>query len=156
MADTKKNSEVEKAALTLADINNVDQALEYARSQGDVVLAAEMGDNDGFKFVADKSRLVGTNFVIVDVQELVSNSFGSGVTVKFVTAGGYRGKFVDFSTGINRQLRDLAAKSGQVSGVVCGNGLLRSEYDTVIDGRDFHGVTYYLDTAPAGESGHIV
>jgi len=156
MADTKKNSEVEKAALTLADINNIDQALEYARSQGDVVLAAEMGDNDGFKFVADKSRLVGTDLVVVDVKELQSDSFGAGVTVKFVTQGGYRGKFVDFSTGINRQIRELAAGRPSVSGIVCGNGLLRSEYDTEINGQKFHGVTYYLDTAPAGESGHIV
>ena len=158
MAASKAVDTISEGQLTLADINNIDQALEFASAGGEVVSAAEMGDTDGFRFVRDKSRLVGSRFVVVDVDKFTSVKFGDpidGIVVKFVSAGGYKGKFVDFGTGIKEQVYEIMSRQPELSGILCDNGLVRSEYDTEIDGKKYHGVTYYLDTAPA-ETGHIV
>lgn len=152
------SGEIAVTTATLASINNIDDALEYVRSQGDVVVASEMGDNDGYEFVQDKGRLVGTRMVLVGVSSLDSPRFGEGVTVRFISAGGFKGKFIDFSTGIKEQLFALFEQNPNIAGVVCEHGLVESTYGPKLDddGREIRpgGTTFYLDTAPSS-SGHI-
>jgi hypothetical protein len=144
-------AEVSPSLFELSTLNSVDQALEYARANGDTVLAAELGDESGFEIVLDKSRLIGTRFVVVHVDPMTSKKFGDGIALYFITAGGFKGKLVDFSTGINQQVRGLISRNPNVGGIVCEHGVVESSY---INDDGIAGVTYYLDTAPSS-TGHI-
>lgn len=152
------SSKTEVATLDLFGVNNVDQALELARSQGDVLLASQIGDGDGYNIVLDKSRLVGTFMVVVNVEFANSKNYGEFVTLRFVTKGGYKGKIVDFGTGIRRQIKDLGERVPNLGGLVLEKGLTASSYDAHTNEAGVQvpaGTTYYLDTAPADSSSHI-
>lgn len=152
------STEIEATVHTLASLNNIDDALAYIRAQGDVVLASEMGDNDGYEIVLDKSRLVGTRMAIVGAEPFTSDRFGEGVVLRFLSAGGFKGKIVDFGTGIKEQILGLVENRPNLGGIVCEHGLVASTYGPKLDddGNEVRpgGTTYYLDTAPAS-TGHI-
>ena len=125
-------------------------AISLAESvYGTVALSSEVL-GDGFTLV-EKDKLVGVPFVLIDYTVHTSSTNfdenGEGlkfVTVRCVTQEDKRVAFNDGSTGVARQLRDLAARE-IYGGIYVQNGLRASEYE-VLDakGRKSSATTYYL------------
>ena len=125
-------------------------AISLAESvYGAVALSSEVL-GDGFTLV-EKDKLVGVPFVLIDytVHTSTTNFDENGeglkfVTVRCVTQEDKRVAFNDGSTGVARQLRDLAARE-IYGGIYVQNGLRVSEYEVTDDkGRKSSATTYYL------------
>lgn len=91
----------------------------------------------------DKDNLVGTEFVVIDWREL-GGTFGNYAFVEIVTRDNKHGFFTDGGTGILPKLIDVQMATGRKSGLYAPRGLTRSEYDTEVEGRTVHGVTFYI------------
>lgn len=132
----------------------------------DVMSASALADQDGFIFMASERKhdLVGSKFYIVRAEGGFSKNYGEFVTLWIVTELGNKLKFVDFSTGVKRQIQDLlvTTEDGNPYGsspagiaVFCENGLSESTYDADPETGRPGGTTYYLDTSggalPAGQ-----
>ena len=116
---------------------------------GSVALSSEVL-GDGFTLV-EKDKLLGVAFVLIDYTVHTSKTNfdenGEGlkfVTVRCVTEEDKRVAFNDGSTGVARQLRDLAVRE-IYGGIYVQNGLRASEYEvTDTKGRKSSATTYYL------------
>ena len=116
---------------------------------GAVVLSSKVL-GDGFTLV-EKDKLLGVPFVLIDYTVHTSSTNfdenGEGlkfVTVRCVTQEDKRVAFNDGSTGVARQLRDLAARE-IYGGIYVQGGLRASEYEvTDAKGRKSSATTYYL------------
>ena len=134
----------------LRQIDSFSDAMALAENvYGTVQLSSEVL-GDGFTLV-EKDKLVGVPFVLIDytVHTSTTNFDENGeglkfVTVRCVTEEDKRVAFNDGSTGVARQLRDLAARE-IYGGIYVQNGLRASEYE-VLDakGRKSSATTYYL------------
>lgn len=131
----------------------------------DIQRAQDFGT--GFVVLKDKDKLVDTPFAVVKSMFYQSDKYqrdGNAsifVTLFCVTEKGEKWILNDGGVGICDQYRRATERATGQPVVVgdkgapgigtpakpffAGTGLARSEYDTVIDGRDVHGVTYYID-----------
>ena len=134
----------------LRSIVTFSDAISLAESvYGAVALSSEVL-GDGFTLV-EKDKLLGVPFVLIDytVHTSTTNFDENGeglkfVTVRCVTQEDKRVAFNDGSTGVARQLRDLAARE-IYGGIYVQNGLRASEYEVTDDkGRKSSATTYYL------------
>lgn len=160
---TGEIAHVEKRPFSDAELRNVD-SLEGIKALlgSEVSNAADLGS--GFTVIDNnegKARLVEAPLVFLfwtfNQSKTIRNadgtlaSFVSAHCVQLDKAGNVVGKFVinDGSTGIYQQLLDHSTETGSYKGLFVPNGLRRSEYDTVVDGKPVHGITFYIDTTPA-------
>lgn len=137
--------------IDLGSIDSVNAALAALLGAGiEATVIEDFGD--GFA-VVDKDRLVGVPFVIVRYREQLSEQFKSGFAILHVVAETedgtvIKGVITDGGTGINEQCRKIASERGGLAGIVVRQGLVKSEYDTVVningEDRDVHGTTYYF------------
>lgn len=155
-----KNS-TEVATIDTTPLNNLvsqDAILAFFRDAG-----VNVNDNetDGIKsldIVDNKDRLIGVPFLIVQWRFNESEKFknddgtnGSFVSAEIMLSDGALLVVNDGSTGIARQLRELsdrriaAGHAMPYAGRAVNKGLRKSEYDTEVNGKMQHGVTYYLD-----------
>ena len=134
----------------LRQIGSFSDAMALAENvYGTVQLSSEVL-GDGFTLV-EKDKLVGVPFVLIDytVHTSTTNFDENGeglkfVTVRCVTQEDKRVAFNDGSTGVARQLRDLAARE-IYGGIYVQGGLRASEYEvTDAKGRKSSATTYYL------------
>ena len=134
----------------LRSIVSFNDAISLAESvYGAVALSSEVL-GDGFTLV-EKDKLLGVPFVLIDYTVHTSSTNfdenGEGlkfVTVRCVTQEDKRVAFNDGSTGVARQLRDLAARE-IYGGIYVQGGLRSSEYEVTDDkGRKSSATTYYL------------
>jgi hypothetical protein len=135
---------------TLSGISSYEDAMRLLESEG--VTTTIVGD--GF-YPLDKDSLVGVPFVVLGGHSWFSKEYGTMVcALKVATQQDVRqgdgspepvrkGIIIDGGTGIYKQAENYA-RAGRLAGLVCPKGLTRSEYDTVIDGKSAHGVTFYL------------
>lgn len=103
----------------------------------------------------DKDRLVNVPFLIVafTISSAEDSEYGSQyVVVRGITATNQRFRFTDGSTGVFRQLVRLwktrsenpaTAPFANVA-LKCPNGLTRSEYNKIVDGKNTRAVTHYI------------
>lgn len=109
----------------------------------EIVTTDDLGD--GFVVVPteDKARLVGVQFIIVNMRVHDGNQ-GEFVTLHIVTEPGEKLIVNDGSTGILAQCKRYIA-AGRQRGIVCKRGLTRSDYDYLDDkGVKRPATTYYL------------
>ena len=125
----------------IANATSITQAETAFTSAGIEILDMSSLMGDDFGDVVKKESLVGFPFLIVDVK-FHKGEFGDYAAVLCMDNTGKRFVFTDGSTGIYRQLLDLAERLGSrgLAGIACRKGLKASEYEK--DGRK--AVTYYL------------
>lgn len=107
--------------------------------------------SDGFELIEDKGTLVKTPMALLSWSFSESKEYGGEyVVVRAITRDNRRIRFVDGSTGIRKQLRDLTDKRVNEShpyptgALLCG-GLRVSEYDYTNDkGKTAKARTYYI------------
>lgn len=103
----------------------------------------------------DKEKLVNVPFFIVawTISDPADMEYGQQyVVVRGITRMHQRFRFTDGSTGIYAQLRRLTAQRLKRedaapyanSGLVCENGLTKSEYTKNVNGQPTRAVTYYI------------
>ena len=134
----------------LREIVSFSDAISLVESVYGAVARSSEVLGDGFTLV-EKDKLVGVPFVLIDYTVHTSSTNfdenGEGlkfVTVRCVTEEDKRVAFNDGSTGVARQLRDLAVRE-IYGGIYVQNGLRASEYEvTDTKGRKSSATTYYL------------
>lgn len=118
----------------------------------------EMSNLEGGTFVdlwtkiTEKEKLIGREFAILRVKFNDKGEYDQPyVTVwgKVLGPKGYCFVFSDGSTGVNKQLRSMAAanKGVLVLPIICPQGLRVSKYSKKIDGKDTPAETFYIDGA---------
>lgn len=104
--------------------------------------------------ITDKRKLVGVGFFILDVEFRPDGDFGAYTTIRGKTMNrpgrpGYRFVLSDGSTGINKQLREMAATQpdGKLNlPMPCLKGLRASDYKYQDDdGNEKPATTFYID-----------
>lgn len=119
----------------------------FAASGAALVDVADFGD--GFTLLDDKSRLLGTPFVITNGR-LHDGDFGTFAILHVVTLsenGEITGRYIvnDGSTGIRDQWQEISAKIAPGAVVMCRHGLRKSDYMyTDSDGKERPATTFYL------------
>lgn len=92
-----------------------------------------------------KDSLIGVPFVILELKELDSDrNGGTYFFCHIITMDGREGFFSDGGVGIPETLRNFVRTTGQRGGLVCKNGLSRSDYDADPDTGRPAGTTYYI------------
>lgn len=111
----------------------------------DTMESSELGDGFSVLPTSEKPKLVGVPFLILDwnINEGQNGEFAS---VRLITSNNQRLIINDGSTGICRQLQELASK-GESRAILCRHGLRRSDYTTNVDGKEISATTFYLDTS---------
>jgi hypothetical protein len=103
--------------------------------------------------LVDKADLVGVPFLVKNWR-VNEGERGLFVSVEIVTEDDRNLVFNDGSTGVYRQLEGnpdtgeagLATRLGRRGGIMCRQGLRKSEYDAVdAKGKPVHATTYYLN-----------
>ena len=116
----------------------------YAAFTAAGIEVLDAGDllGDEFGDVVKKEQLVGVPFLVVDVKFHNDGEFGPFAAILCLGNDGKRFVFTDGSTGVYRQLVELAERFDDrpLAGIACRKGLRASEYEK--DGRK--AVTYYL------------
>jgi hypothetical protein len=113
---------------------------------GDIVSAAEYGT--GFEVLDKdaKGQLVGVPFIVLD-WTLNEGDFGEFVSLRLVTQDNRKLIVNDGSTGIAKQIREIA-EVGEQRALYVKKGLRRSDYEyTAKDGSKKPATTFYLDTS---------
>jgi hypothetical protein len=113
---------------------------------GDIVSAAEYGT--GFEVLDKdaKGQLVGVPFIILD-WVINEGDFGEFVSLRLVTQDNRKLIVNDGSTGIAKQVREMA-EAGEQRAVYVKKGLRRSDYEyTDKNGAKKPATTFYLDTS---------
>lgn len=135
---------------TLSGIGSYEDAMRLLEAEG--VTTTIVGD--GF-YPLEKDSLIGVPFVVLGGHSWFSKEYNTKVcALKVATQQDVRqadgspepvrkGLIIDGGTGIYKQAENYA-RAGRLAGLVCPKGLTRSEYDTEIDGKPQHGVTFYL------------
>lgn len=132
------------------------QDLQYAQTWEDA--AALMGEDishaeefgDGFTLLSkdERNQLIGVPFVVIAFQINDSKEYGSEfASVRLITKDNKRLVFNDGGTGIVPFLKDFRNRTGRNYGLVAGNGLRVSEYETEVNGKTISAKTYYFDTS---------
>lgn len=121
-----------------------------AATGGEVVSIGDVLGN-GFSVLEDKSRLIGTEMMVVRYGEHESDkgSKGTFATLHIITRAGEKYIVNDGSTGIQDQCAEIKEKFGKVAPLYVAKGLRVSEYDYTDPntGKTSKARTYYLNTA---------
>lgn len=113
---------------------------------GDIVSASEFGNGFAVLETKDKGQLVGVPFIILD-WTLREGDNGDYVSLEIVTQDNRKLIVNDGSTGILKQIRDIA-ETGDTRAIYVKKGLRKSEYTyTDGEGKQKPAVTFYLDTS---------
>ena len=148
-------AEFNVAPLTeIAVPENFAQALDILASAGVEVSDASVDMADDFPEIA-KEKLVNRPFLMLGwtVSDPETSENGQYVVVRGITSEGQRFRFADGSTGIFRQLARLTyerVQNGSATpnaGLLCPNGLSRSDYTTMIDGKPTKATTFYVNNS---------
>ena len=93
----------------------------------------------------NKDSLVGVPFVIVEIKKHDSKEYG-GIFYfcHVVTVDGREGYFSDGGVGIPETLSAFILETGQLGGLLCKNGLSKSEYSPDPETGRPGGTTYYI------------
>jgi hypothetical protein len=103
--------------------------------------------------LVDKKTLVDIPFTVLEYRFVTSDKFTrDGEPTEYSVVRGVRMDnlkmvaFADGGTGIHAQLKDFYARTKQLGGIFCSNGLVASEYDYVdpVTGDISEACTYYL------------
>jgi hypothetical protein len=98
---------------------------------------------DGSVLIEKEQLLNAGEFIVLDWREVTDKKTGNTyLNVLVMNRQNQKARFNDGSTGIARQLREYEAEYGRIP-LHC-QGVHKSEYITVIDGKDTYGITYYL------------
>jgi hypothetical protein len=114
---------------------------------GDIVSASEYGT--GFEVLDKdaKGQLVGVPFIILDWVINNEGDFGEFVSLRIVTQDNRKLIVNDGSTGIAKQIREIA-EAGELRALYVKKGLRRSDYEyTEKNGAKKPATTFYLDTS---------
>jgi hypothetical protein len=147
------------------DLRAITTAAAVLADADAVVNVQEFGT--GFVVLENKDALVDAPFVIVKGAFYLSETYDGRngedaffVSLHVVDEKGNKWILNDGSTGIADQYRVIAREKGYNVSTITHNlpgpgtpknpiavprGLSKSEYDTTIDGRKVHGITYYFD-----------
>lgn len=141
----------------LRSIHTIEDALNLFERNSVTVANAKEEIGDGFAYTDDKDALIGRPLLLVKWDSSNSSSYTDengepldNVQVWAITEINgtvHKLRFVDFSTGICRQLKELTERTGRTMGLAVPRGLRRSdfEYTDPITGRTSPASTYYLD-----------
>jgi hypothetical protein len=92
-----------------------------------------------------KDSLLGVPFVILELKELDSDrNGGTYFFCHIVTMDGREGFFSDGGVGIRETLTAFVQQTEQRGGLVCKNGLTRSDYEADSESGRPAGTTYYI------------
>lgn len=116
---------------TLREIQSFDDAVRLAteRYGGVVDISEEIGNGFALLNRDDKLRLVGTPFIILD-GSVNRGDFGFFCSLVIMTKSGDKYIVNDGSTGLARQVFEIAAARKQFGGFMVPHGLRVSEYAT--------------------------
>lgn len=118
--------------------------LADARAAMKLVVKASEVLGDGAEFIQDKNKLVGVPFLILDWKFIIDeDTEREYVNVLIMGANGEKARFNDGSTGIYAQLKQVSENVGKI-GIEVKQGLRRSDYTKVINGKNEKATTYYL------------
>lgn len=150
---SKTDKEIVKSGpqFTMEELRGVDgyeAALALFQSkhgEGEVRVAGEVL-GDGFRLLDNKDQLIEKPFFAMEWR-FTSGDFGEFVTVKLVTEDNKKLIMNDGSTGIRDQLSAFSAEFNRYGGLLCPNGLRRSDYEfeDPETGKQTPAQTYYLD-----------
>jgi len=99
---------------------------------------------DGAEFITDKNKLVEVPFLVLDWKFITDEETQREyVNVLIMGVNGDKARFNDGSTGIYAQLKQVSENVGKV-GIEVKQGLRRSDYIKVINGKNEKATTYYL------------
>lgn len=138
-----------------------DEAFSIMESIGAVVTNADEVLADDWPEI-DKARLVNVECLLVtwSISDPRNETFGTPyLIVRGMTRSGKRFRFTDGSTGVCSQLIRLTEqriKEGYAvpnSGLLCRNGLSRSDYKTIVVNKDgeeveIQATTFYINNEP--------
>lgn len=100
---------------------------------------------DGAEFIDDKTRMIGVPFIVLEWRFIVDKKTDNEyVSVLVMNSDGNKARFNDGSTGVYAQLKKLTEEYGVHGGVQCRQGLRRSEYTVMVDGKNTYATTFYL------------
>jgi len=137
---SSKASETAVSGIDWAKIDN----LADARAAMKLVVKSSDVLGDGAEFITDKNKLVEVPFLILDWKFIVDEETQREyVNVLIMGASGDKARFNDGSTGIYAQLKQVSDNVGKV-GIEVKQGLRRSDYVKVINGKNEKATTYYL------------
>jgi len=137
---SSKASETAVPGIDWAKIDN----LADARAAMKLVVKSSDVLGDGAEFITDKNKLVEVPFLILDWKFIVDEETQREyVNVLIMGASGDKARFNDGSTGIYAQLKQVSDNVGKV-GIEVKQGLRRSDYVKVINGKNEKATTYYL------------
>lgn len=147
----------EFAEADLRALSTLDDVAELFRRYSVEVRNAADEVGDGFAFIENKDRLVGVPMILIKWDCNLSTSYKDEngnplrnvqVWVMYERGGQvHKVRFVDFSSGVCRQLWDYSGRTGRHMGLAVANGLRKSEfeYEDPATGKTAMASTYYLD-----------
>jgi hypothetical protein len=101
--------------------------------------------------VVDKETLIGVPFMIADTRFYWSEKYDNPVvSLMVLTKDNEKLVINDGSTGIMEQVRVMLQASGRKSGILCSNGLRKSEYTVEVhdpfedETKTIQAATYYI------------
>jgi hypothetical protein len=157
----------EAAAIELAELKAQDDAviaainkeaggIDFMAMESWESVAAQFGGEvivfEGSQFkVTDKKDLIEVPFMIVDVRAY-EGKWGLAVAVCILLENGEKLVFNDGSTGVKQQVLQTVLSKKRKSGIMCPNGLRKSEYtyqrpkgfDDADGFEDIEATTYYI------------
>lgn len=136
----------------LRSIVSFDDALALVNDVlGGEVIAADEEIGNGFSIINDKSVLIGVPMIMLSATRNVSDKGDKGYFYSLTCVTKMGGKVVinDGSTGIAEQLETLYSRHPEKRGVpmLLRKGLRRSDYTTLVNGKEASATTFYLDTS---------
>ncbi len=91
-----------------------------------------------------KETLVGVPFVITEIKKHIGTRAQYFYFCHVLTQDGREGYFTDGGSGIPETLERFMEETNETGGLLCMNGLVRSEYDADPESGRPAGVTYYI------------
>jgi hypothetical protein len=143
--NAQPSAEVSKPTIQWGQIDNIADARNALENAGVAVIASNVLFGDGSEFIQDKSRLVGTPFLVLDWRFIIDEETKREyVNVLVMNPQGAKARFNDGSTGVYQQLKQVTEQAGIVA-IECRLGLRKSDYTYTNDkGETSKAVTYYL------------
>jgi len=137
---SSKASEPATPEIDWAKIDNIADA----RAAMKLVVKSSDVIGDGAEFITDKNKLVEVPFLVLDWKFITDEETQREyVNVLIMGVNGDKARFNDGSTGIYAQLKQVSENVGKV-GIEVKQGLRRSDYIKVINGKNEKATTYYL------------
>lgn len=158
-ANSETNSDESKAVATTpnfsdTDLRNIstfeDAVALMAEAYGhENLFAADQVIGNGFRVLStrEKDRLIGVECAFLNWRFHPGKYNDEFVTVLVVTRAGEKFLMNDSGHGIYQQLHQVTESTGREGGMLCRNGLNRSdyEYEDAETGKMMPASTYYID-----------